>query len=223
MAKTRILIADDHELLREGIRLILARNDDMEVVGEAADGKEAVDMVRQLSPDVVLMDIAMPGLGGLEATLEIKQVSPGTKILVLTQYEDREYIFRFLKAGASGYVLKKAAGHQLLSAIRAIHSGGSFLDPSIAPQVIQGYLGQAEGKLPEDTYDRLSDREKQVLKLIAEGQTSKQIADLLCLSIKTVMTHRNNIMEKLAIHNRADLIKYAIRHGLIPMTGDLAL
>ncbi len=217
MAKIRVLIADDHELLREGVRLILVRQDDMEVVGEAADGKEAVDKVRQLSPDVVLMDIAMPGLGGLEATLEIKQFAPQTKVLVLTQYEDKEYVHRFLKAGASGFVLKKAAGHQLLSAIRAVSGGGSFLDPAVAQQVIQGFLGQGDGPQPEDSYDRLSDREKQVLKLIAEGQTSKLIADTLCLSIKTVMTHRNNIMEKLEIHNRSDLIKYAIRHGLIQM------
>lgn len=215
MAKIRVLIVDDHDLVREGIRLILGRHDDIEVAGEAANGEEAIKKVRQLLPDVALMDIAMPGLGGLEATLEIKKISPRTKVLVLTQYEDIEYIYRFLKAGAAGYVLKKAAGHQLLSAIRAVHSGGSFLDPTVAPQVIQGYLGERQKQTPENEYDRLTDRERQVLKLVAEGYTSKQIADLLCLSIKTVMSHRNNMMEKLAIHNRSELIKYAIRHGLI--------
>ena len=210
-----MLIADDHAIVREGIRMILATNDDIEVVGEAADGRETIDQVNKMNPDVVLMDIAMPGLGGLEATLEIVKTNPGSKVLVLTQYDDSEYIYRFLKAGAAGYVLKKAVGSDLVSAVRALAQGKSFVDPAIADKVIKGYLEHPEATGDETLYDRLSDREKTVFKLIAEGYTSRQIADTLYLSIKTVMTHRANIMEKLGLHNRAELIKYAIRRGLI--------
>lgn len=217
MPKIRVLIADDHAIVREGIRLILALHDDIEVVGEAADGSEAIDKVGKLSPEVVLMDIAMPGLGGLEATLEVTKMRPESKVLVLTQYDDAEYIYRFLKAGAAGYVLKKAVGTELVSAIRAVSQGKSFLDPAIVDKVVKGFLEQPDVAESEILYDSLSDREKQVLKLVAEGHTSRQIADVLSLSIKTVMTHRLNLMEKLAIHNRAELIKYAIRKGLIQL------
>lgn len=217
MPKIRVLIVDDHALVREGVRMILGLHDDIEVVGEAADGLEAIDKVRQLSPDLVLMDIAMPGLGGLEATLELTKTSPRSRILVLTQHDNREYIHRFLKAGAAGYILKKSVGTELVSAIRAVHRGGIFLAPSVAATVIEGYLGRQEPNAEEFAYQELSDREKQVLKLVAEGHTSKEIADTLCLSIKTVMAHRSNIMEKLKIHNRTELIKYAIKQGLITM------
>ncbi len=215
MAKIRVLIADDHAIVREGIRMILALYDDLEVVGEAANGSEAIEQVKKLSPDVVLMDIAMPGLGGLEATLEIVKISPHSKVLVLTQYDDPEYIYRFLKAGAVGYVLKKALGSDLVTAILAVSQGKAFLDPAIAGKVIKGFLEKPEVAADEVLYEKLSDREKQVLKLIAEGHTMQQIADMLFLSIKTVMTHRTNIMEKLGIHNRTELIKFAIRKGLV--------
>ena len=214
MAKIKVLIADDHAIVREGIRMILALHDDIEVVGEAADGREALEKAGKLSPDVVLMDIAMPGLGGLEATLEILKNDRRCKILVLTQYDNAEYIYRFLKAGAAGYVLKKAVGSDLVSAIRSVFQGKSFIDPSVADRVIKGFLEKPEMAGEEALYDGLSDREKQVLKLIAEGSTNQQIADTLYLSIKTVMTHRTNLMEKLGIHNRTELIKYAIRKGL---------
>src|SRR3990170_1198834 len=184
MAKIKVLIADDHAIVREGIRMILALHDDIEVVGEAANGVEAIEQVDKLSPDVVLMDIAMPGLGGLEATLEIVKRKPQSKILVLTQYDNTEYIYRFLKAGAAGYVLKKAVGSDLVSAIRSVFQGKSFIDPSVADRVIKGFLEKPEMK-DEALYDGLSDREKQVLKLIAEGYTNQQIADALYLSIKT--------------------------------------
>lgn len=215
MYRIKVLIADDHAIVREGIRMILDLHDDIEVVGEANDGIEATLQASKLAPDVVLMDIAMPGLGGLEATLEIHKTNPQIKILVLTQYDDNEYIFRLLKAGAAGYVLKKTVGNDLVSAIRTVFEGKSFIDPSIADKIIDGFLKQPEIADEEATYDRLSEREKQVLKLIAEGYTMKQIASSLTLSIKTVMTHRTNIMEKLAIHNRTELIKFAIRKGLI--------
>ncbi len=215
MPKIRVLIADDHAIVREGIRMILAMRDDIEVVGEAADGIEAIDKVGKLSPDVVLLDIAMPGLGGLEAALEIIKTSPQSKILVLTQYDNAEYIYRFLKIGVAGYVLKKAVGSDLVAAIRAVYQGKSFIDPFIAEKVIKGFIEHPQVAGNEVLYDRLSDREKQVLKLIAEGNTMQQIADILCLSIKTVMTHRTNLMEKLDIHNRTELIKYAIRQGLV--------
>lgn len=215
MDKIKVLIVDDHAIVREGIRMILALHDDIEVMGEAADGLEAIDKASKLSPDVVLMDMAMPKLGGLEATLEILKIRPQTRILVLTQYDDTEYIYRFLKAGAAGYVLKKAAGNDLVLAIRAVSQGKAFVDPAIADRVIKGFLKQPEMTGEEILYDRLSDREKEVLKLIAEGYTSREIADSLYLSIKTVMTHRTNLMEKLGFHNRAELIKYAIRKGVV--------
>ena len=214
MDKIRVLIADDHAIVREGIRLILAAHEDIEVAGEAQDGLETIKRVGELAPDVVLMDIAMPGLGGLEATIEIARTAPQTRVIVLTQYDDAEYIYRFLHAGAAGYVLKKSVGSDLVSAIRAVAQGKSFLDPMIADKVIRGYL-EPETSADQSLYDRLSDREKTVFKLIAEGYTSRQIAESLVISIKTVMTHRANIMEKLNVHNKAELIKLAIRHGLI--------
>ena len=215
MAKIKVLIADDHAILREGIKALLSCYDDIRIVGEASDGLEAITRTKELDPDVVLMDIAMPGLGGLEATLELRKISPETKIIVLTQYDNREYIYRFLKAGASGYVLKKAVGTELLAAIRAVYAGDTFLYPSVASKVIEGYL--EEGGLPVeiDPYESLTDREKQVLKLIAEAHTNKEMAELLCISVKTVMGHRTNIMDKLNIHNRTELVKFAIRHGLV--------
>jgi len=215
MDKIRVLIADDHAMFREGVRALLEKSLDMEVVAEAVDGRDAIQKCRQLEPDVVLMDVAMPGLGGLEATLEIKSALPKTKILALTQYDDREYVFRFLKAGAAGYVLKKAAGHELVSAIRAAYGGGLFLHPDVTPAVIHAYL-QKEEIFNQDPYELLSDREKQILKLIAEGMSNKQIADLLCISVKTVMGHRSHVMEKLNLHTRTELVKFAIRKGLLP-------
>jgi DNA-binding NarL/FixJ family response regulator len=189
----------------------------MEVVGEAADGKEAIEKSRKLQPDLVLMDIAMPGLGGLEAMLEIRKTCSKTRVLVLTQYDNKEYIYRFLKAGASGYVLKKAVSAELISAIRAVHRGSSFLSPDIAPSVIEGYLQKKDKELEEDPYESLTNREKQVLKLIAEGHTNKQIADMLYMSVKTVMGHRTHLMEKLSIHSRTELVKFAIQKGLIEL------
>lgn len=215
MSKIRVLIADDHAILREGIRALLNLSEDIEVVGEAADGREAVEQCRRLDPDVILMDIAMPGLGGLEATLEIKKENPRTKILVLTQYEDREYIRRFLKAGVAGYVLKKAAGSELTAAIRAAHRGGLVLDPEVAREAMEEYAVGAESEGAADPYETLTDREKQVLKLVAEGRSNKEVAEILGISVKTAMSHRERVMEKLHLHNRTDLVKFALRKGVI--------
>jgi DNA-binding NarL/FixJ family response regulator len=209
----RVLLVDDHTMFREGVRALLSSYDDIEVVGEAADGRKAIEKVAQLHPDVVLMDIAMPGLSGLDATLELRRLEPDSRVLILTQYDNREYVFPILKAGAAGYVLKHAAATDLVSAIRAVHAGGSFLYPTVAKAVLDRYLTQ--GQVPEDPYETLSDREQQVLRLVAQGRTNKEIAELLVLSVKTVMGHRANLMEKLGIHNRTELVKYAIRHGLI--------
>jgi DNA-binding NarL/FixJ family response regulator len=214
MPKIRVLIADDHAILRDGIRALLNLSDDIDVVGEAADGHEAIEQCRRLHPDVVLMDIAMPGLGGLEATLEIRKEYPRTRILVLTQYEDREYVRRFLNAGVSGYVLKKTAASELCAAIRAAHRGGLVIDPNVARDAIETSREAATGA-PADPYELLTDREKQVLKLIAEGRSNKETAQLLGISIKTAMSHRERVMQKLDLHNRTDLIKFALRKGVI--------
>ena len=215
LIKTKILIADDHALVRQGIASFLQMSEECQVVGEASNGTEAIEAVKKIKPDLVLMASSMPGLGGLEATLEIKKNSPDVKVLVLTQYEDAVYIRRFFKAGASGYLLKKAVGEDLLTAIRAVREGKTYVHPSIASGVVDGYLGMVKGAAPDDTYYLLTDREKQVLKLIAEGHTHKEAADVLTISVKTVIAHQSNISEKLKIHSRAGLIKFAIQKGII--------
>lgn len=213
MEKIKILVVDDHTLMRDGIHALLSLSNDVEVIGEATDGREALDKVQELSPDVVVMDVAMPVMDGLEATRRIKKKNPRVKVLVLTQYDNREYILSAIKAGADGYVPKKAAGSELASAIRAIHAGDSFLYPSAAAALIKDYLRQAV----EEPYDRLTSREREILKLIAEGHTSKGIADMLFISLKTALGHRTKIMQKLDIHNRTELIKYAMHKGLVSM------
>ena len=218
MSKIRVFIADDHALVREGIIALLAHYDDIEVVGEASDGIEAIKRVSEVMPDVVLMDISMPKLGGLEATIEIKKTCPDVKIIVLTQYDDREYVSRFLKAGISGYLLKKAVGSEMINAIKAANRGECYLFSSIASEVVNGYLGRdVKTSAEESPYDKLTDREKQVLKLLAEGQSHKEIASDLNISAKTVITHQTNISQKLNIHSRTALVKYAISKGIIKL------
>lgn len=215
MPKKRILIADDHALVREGIAAFLKLCEEVEVVAEASDGIEAIEKAARFRPDIVIMDINMPKLGGLETTVEIKKSHPDTRILVLTQYEDREYISRFLKAGVSGYLLKKAVGSDLITALKIISRGELYLYSSIASEVVAGFLGANGTGDEKEPYERLSDREKQVLKLVADGYTHKEIADMLVISVKTVIAHQTNIGEKLDIHNRAGLIKFAIQKGII--------
>ena len=215
MSRIRVLIADDHAILREGVRALLTMAEDIEVIGEASNGQEAVDLARALRPDVILMDIAMPGLGGLEATIAIRKENAEAKVLVLTQYEDREYIRRFLKAGVSGYVLKKSAGSDLTAAIRAVHRGGLVLDPGVAREAMREQASLAAPGGAADPYDSLTDREKQVLKLVAEGRSNKEVAEMLDISVKTAMSHREHIMQKLDLHSRTDLIRFALQKGVI--------
>ncbi len=211
MDKIKILVVDDHAIMRDGIRALLDLADDIEIVGEAPEGKEAIEKVRELTPDVVIMDITMPGMDGLEATRRIRKKNPKVKILVLTQHDKREYILLAIRAGANGYIPKRALGSELLSAIRTVNQGDSFLYPSAAAALIKDYRQQAE----QEPYDRLTGREREILKLVAEGHTSREIADMLLVSLKTVLVHRAKILEKLGLHNRTELIKFAMRKGLV--------
>jgi len=216
MSVIRVLVVDDHAIVRDGIRALLGRSEDIEVVGEAGGGRDAIARACELSPDVILMDIAMPDLGGLEATLAIHKERPEARLVILSQYADPEYVKRALKSGASGYVLKKAAGTDLVSAIRAAHRGGLVLDPEIPRDAITGEPATAAAVASlEDPYERLTDREKQVLKLVAEGHSNKEVAELLGVSVKTAMSHREHLMLKLHAHNRTDVIRFALRHGVI--------
>ncbi len=214
--KIRVVIADDHTLIREGIRAILSCTKDIEVVGEASDGIEAIEVVEKLKPDVLLLDINMPRLGGLEAACEIRKVSPNTRILVLTQYDDKEYVTRFLKVGVSGYMLKNALGVELINAIKVVSQGQVYIHPYLAGEIVSLLL-TAPPEKKEDPYDLLTDREKQVLKLLAEGYTHKEIADMLGISVKTVIVHRTNIAKKLDLKSKADIIKFAIQKGIIKL------
>jgi len=217
MKKIRVLIVDDHTLVRDGIRALLALVADIEVVGEATNGKEAVEQVRQLSPDVVLMDLAMPIMGGLEATRRIRREFPGTRVLALTQYDDSEYVVPVIEAGARGFVTKMAAFSELASAIQAVYSGDSFLSPSAAAALVEECQQKTSEEETKDPYQQLTDREREVLKLVAEGHTAREIADMLVISPKTVEWHKSSLMNKLNIHNNTDLIKFAIRRAVITL------
>jgi DNA-binding NarL/FixJ family response regulator len=213
MAKIRVLLVDDHAILRDGIHALLALQDDIEVVGEAADGREAIEKARQLAPDIVLMDIVMPLMDGLEACRRICKENPKIRVIVLTQYDNKEYVSSSVKAGAAGCISKRAVASELVSAIRVVHGGDYFLYPPIAAMLVEDYL-QRVGEAEADDYDRLTAREREVLKLVAEGRTNREIAELLVISVRTVIGHRTSLMEKLDIHNRSELVKYAIRKGL---------
>jgi DNA-binding NarL/FixJ family response regulator len=217
MPKIKVLLAEDHTIVRKGLTSLLAAEADIEVVGEAEDGQEAVEKVEQLGPDVVLMDNTMPVLNGLEATRQIKKRFPEIKVLVLTMHTTEEYIQQFLQAGASGYLIKKTAPKELVTAIHAVYRGDSYLSPAISNVIIEGYLHQAASTASEDSYEKLTDRERQVLQMITEGVSNREIAERLHLSVKTVNNHRMNLMDKLNIHNTAKLVKYAIRKGVISL------
>jgi DNA-binding NarL/FixJ family response regulator len=210
---TRVLIADDHQMLRESLRSLLESEDDLEVVGEAADGRAAVAMARTLAPDVVVMDIGMADLNGIEATRQIRAENREVKVVALSMYSDRRSVLRMLEAGASGYVLKSAAYDELRRAVRVVRNGKNYLSPDITGEVIEEHV-----RPPSDpdtsTYTALGPREREIVQLLAEGHSSARIAERLYISVRTVETHRRNIMKKLHLHNVAELTKYAIREGL---------
>jgi len=215
MKKIRLLLVDDHAVLRAGLRMLLNAQPDMEVVGEAGEGAEAVERALELKPDVVLMDITMKGMSGLTATRVIKDRLPQTKVLVLTIHEDEEYLRQMLEAGATGYVLKRAADAELAVSIRAVHRGEVFLYPSFTKVLLGDLVQKAEQESQQDSYELLSQREKEVLHLVALGHTNKEIADQLFLSVKTVETYRARLMAKLRLKGRAALVRYALRKGLL--------
>jgi DNA-binding NarL/FixJ family response regulator len=210
MNKIKVLLVDDHAMMREGMSALLNTCNDIEIVGEAADGNEAIRKCKEKEPDVIVMDITMPDMDGLEATRQIKRKNKNIKVVILTQHQNREYILSAVKAGADGYVPKGAVSSELISGIHAVYKGDSFLHPSIATAIVEDYRMQAGN----DPFDSLTAREREVLKLLADGNTCRAISGMLFISLKTVTGHRTKIMEKLDIHNRTELIKYAVRKGL---------
>ena len=211
----RIFIVEDHTLLRAGLRALLAQDPDLEIVGEADNGRDAIRAIGSLAPHLVLMDLSMPGMNGIEAMQDIKRRYPRTRVLVLTIHKTDEYIHESLRAGADGYILKDATHDELRVAIRSVLSGKTYLSPDISGKVIHAYLGSGKVDTIANTWDTLTHREREVLKLVAEGHPNKYIADYLCLSIKTVEKHRSNLMKKLDLHNASTLTSYAIEKGLL--------
>lgn len=210
--KTRILLCDDHTLFVEGIKSMLRTEPKLEIVGEARDGRQAVDLVKQLKPDVLLMDVSMPDMNGFDATRRIREFDESVKVLILTMHEEEELVARCLEAGASGYIIKDAPASQLLYAIDMVQKGEKYLSPVVLKKVVAGYVKNSR---PQTSYDRLSGREREILKLLAEGLSVKEIAARLNLSIKTVDVHKYNLMRKIDVHDRSELIKYAIQKKLI--------
>jgi two-component system response regulator NreC len=215
MAKIRVMLVDDHTVVRQGLRRILESDDEIEIVGEAGDGRTAVEAAQRLHPHVVVMDIALPELNGIEATRQINKRVDGTRVLVLTMHADDVYVRQSLKAGARGYLLKDSEDLDLLKAVKIIGRGGSFFSPAVSKVLLEGYLGDTGTREVEDDLALLTDREREVLQLIAEGKTNKEVAAALSVSINTVETHRKHIMEKLDLHNTAELVRFAIRKRLV--------
>jgi len=213
MPAIRILICDDHTLFSEGIKAILRSEPSLEVVGEARDGRQAVEKVKELHPDIVLMDIAMPDLSGFEATRRVHEADTSVRVLILTMHDEEELVARCLEAGAAGYLIKDAPASQLIYAIETVMKGERYLSPIVLKKVVAGYVKNS--KRPQTSYDRLSSREREILKLLAEGLTVKEIATRLNLSVKTVDVHKYNLMRKIDVHDRAELIRYAIQKRVI--------
>lgn len=215
MKKLRILIADDHGIVRRGLRLQLEQRENFDVVGEASDGREAVRTAEQLAPDVVIMDIGMPNLNGVEATSQIVKQRPDTGVIILSMHSDEAYLRRALAAGAKGYLLKDSADADLYRAVEAVANGKSFFSPAIANTLLEDYMRQLQQRGLEDSYDLLTDREKEVFQLLAEGKSNKEVATALNLSTATIETHRTHIMQKLDLHSAADIVLYAVRKKII--------
>jgi DNA-binding NarL/FixJ family response regulator len=211
----RILLADDHTVMRSGLRLLLERQPHLQVVGEAADGRQAVALSESANPDVVIMDIGMPNLNGIEAARQIVNRNPRTAIAILSMHSDESYVIRALKAGARAYLLKDSAEADLLAAVRALTEGKSFFSPAISKILVEDYMRQLENRGAEDTYELLTNREREILQLLAEGRTNKEVANMLNLSLYTVETHRMHILQKLNLHSVPELILYAVRKGII--------
>lgn len=224
MKKIRILIADDHSVVRSGIRMVLQSSPEFAVIAEAEDGEEAVELAAKHKPDVVVMDISMPHLNGIEATARMKQDDPNIKVIILTVHADEEYVFQILRAGASGYVLKSAGKKEIFSAVRSAVSGERFFSPGISNLIIDGFINRAKEPAPQPVLtggsgkQQLTKREIEVLEYIAQGYTNRKIADTLFLSVRTVNTHRTNLMQKLDIHDTARLVRYAIETGLVKLS-----
>ncbi len=214
-AKIRVLLAEDHTVVRAGLRLIVGGEDDMTVVGEAKDGLEAIRKTQELKPHVIVMDIAMPGLGGLEAARQIKRDHPETRVLFLTIHDNEEYFFQAIQAGGDGYVTKAAPEWEVLAAIRAVHRGDCYLNPGVAKMLVGDYLERVRRGEKRDPHDLLTDREREVLHLVAVGHSNREMAKILNISEHTVHNHRARLMEKLGVHDRLELLKYAIRRGII--------
>ena len=215
MPPIRILLADDHSILREGLRMLLDRQTEFAVVGDACNGREAVEMAEACDPDVVIMDLAMPGLNGIEATRRITSRSPRTAVVILSMHSDESYILRSLKAGARAYLLKDSLKADLIDAVRAAAQGKSFFSPKVSRVLKEDYVNELEVKGAEDTWDLLTDREREILQLVAEGKTNKEIAAVLNISPYTIDTHRGHILQKLNLHSAPELILYAVRKGII--------
>jgi DNA-binding NarL/FixJ family response regulator len=215
MTPIKILLADDHAVMRTGLRLVLERQADFEVVGEASDGREAVAMAQKLGPDVLVTDIGMPNLNGIEAARQLAAAAPQIAVVVLSMHSDEAYVLRALKAGAKAYLLKESAESDLIAAIRAVSSGKAFFSPAVSRMLVEDYVRQLQDREIEDSYELLTTREREILQLIAEGKSNKEIAAVLNLSLYTVETHRGNLMEKLGLHTVPELILYAVRKGVI--------
>jgi two-component system response regulator NreC len=211
----RIVIAEDHAILRDGLKVLLSSSPDFEIVGEAEDGRDAIRCVEKLIPDLVLMDLSMPRMGGMDAIREVKKRYPETKIIALTVHKEEEYVLTTLQAGADGYVLKDATHAELLMAIKNVLMGKPYLSPGVSEKVIEGYLDGKKTVKDKSAWHTLTEREREILKLIAEGYKNKEVADYLCISVKTVDKHRANLMKKLDLHNTAALTAFAMKKGLV--------
>jgi DNA-binding NarL/FixJ family response regulator len=215
MPPTRVLIADDHPLIRSGLRALLGREKEFEVVGEAADGYQALELVEQLKPDVVMLDVSMPRLNGIDVAKKISETTPSTRIIIVSIHSDESYVLRALKAGAKGYLLKASPEGDILNAVRAVAAGQAYLSPEMSRLLVEEYVREMRYRGVEDSYDLLSIREKEILQLLSSGTSNREIAEMIHVSVATVETHRTNIFQKLGIHSLPELILYAVRKGLL--------